>query len=475
MSIAEPIVSLPSDVRALESDELQALAEIFRGEIIQPGDAGYEDARRVWNSMIDKRPALILRCTGTADVVAAVKFARSQDLPIAVRGGGHNVAGNAVNDGGLVIDLSPMKGIEVDPDKRVARAQAGVVWGELDRETQAFGLATPGGVVSTTGIAGFTLSGGMALTSRKWGLACDNLLSAEVVTAEGVVLRASPTEHADLFWAIRGGGGNFGIVTWFEYQLHALGPGVFVAFSIYALEDAPAVSRTWRSFLEGAPDEVTSTLVYWSLPPLPNVSPEAHGVPIVVVAAAYAGDPALGAQVLQPLRELATPIADLSGQMSYLEMQSGWDVFFPTTLRYYWKSLFLDELSDAGIDATIALAAERPSPDTLFALRHLGGAVSQVPDDATAYGNRRAQFNLSLDSTWSEAADDERMIAWTRRAWSQLREHTQGGVYLNFAGLGEENEELARAGHGGNYEHLRQIKCRYDPDNVFHGNINIKP
>jgi FAD/FMN-containing dehydrogenase len=404
-----------------------------------------------------------------------VRFARQEELAIAVRGGGHNVAGNAVNDGGIVIDLSLMKGIQVDPARRVARAQAGVVWGELDRETQRYGLATPGGVVSTTGIAGFTLSGGMALTSRKWGLACDNLLSVEIVTAEGEVLRASPTEHPDLFWAVRGGGGNFGIVTWFEYDLHPLGPEVFVVGTLYSLTDAARITPLWHDYVVQTPDEVTSTLVFWSMPSLPVFPSELHGTPIVGAYGLYAGDPAEGEAALQPLREFATPLFDLSGRADYLSVQNGWDVFFPTTLRYYWKSLFLDELRAEDITQTISLAEDRPTPETLFALRHLGGAVSRMPDEATAFGNRRAQFNLSLDTTWADPADDARMIGWTRRAWQELRERTGGGVYLNFAGLGEENDDLARAGFGGNYEHLRQVKRRYDPANVFRGNINITP
>jgi FAD/FMN-containing dehydrogenase len=374
-----------------------------------------------------------------------------------------------------VIDLSPMKGIQVDPVKRTARAQAGVIWGELDRETQRYGLATPGGVVSSTGIAGFTLSGGMALTSRKWGLACDNLLSVEVVTADGEVRQASVTEHADLFWAVRGGGGNVGIVTWFEYQLHPIGPECFVVGTLYALADAERITPAWRDFVLQAPDEITSTLVYWSMPSLPGFPAELHGTPIVGAFGLYAGDATEGERALQPLREFATPLLDLSGRTDYLSVQNTWDVFFPTTLRYYWKSLFLDELREADIAQTIALAADRPTPETLFALRHLGGAVGRIPDDATAYGNRRSPFNLSLDTTWSDPADDERMIGWTRQAWQELRERTGGGVYLNFAGLGEENELLARAGHGGNYERLRAVKRRYDPDNVFRGNINIKP
>lgn len=468
-----------TDVRsrasAIDDAALDTFLATFRGQLIRPGDAAYEEARHVWNSMIDKRPALIARCTGTADVVAAVRFARATGMPVAVRGGGHNVAGNAVIDDGLVIDLSLMKEIEVDPVQRVARAQPGVVWGELDAETQKYGLATPGGVVTSTGIAGFTLSGGMALTSRKLGLACDNLLAAEIVTADGEILRASATEHPDLFWGIRGGGGNFGIVTRFEYRLHAVGPDVFVGFAFFAFDDAERAMRGWRAYTASAPDEVTSTFLFWGMPAMPDLPAEMHGMPIAGVAGAYTGPVAEGERALQPLRELATPLVDLSGTYTYLQMQSAWDVHFPTDLRYYWKSLFLDELRDEDITATIALAADRPSPQTLFAIRHLGGAAGRIPNDATAYANRQSQFNLSIDTTWADASDDERMIGWTRRAWAEMRESTGGGVYLNFAGLGEENDVLARAGYGDNVDRMREVKRSYDPTNLFQGNINVTP
>jgi FAD/FMN-containing dehydrogenase len=460
---------------ALGEEEIAAFAESIRGEAIAPGDPRYDAARKVWNGMIDKYPALIARCTGTADVVAAVQFARGHDLPVAVRGGGHNVAGNAVNDGGLVIDLSQMKGILVDPVKRTARAQAGVNWGDLDCETQLFGLATTGGEVSMTGIAGYTLTGGLGLLHRKWGLACDNLLSAEVVTAGGEVLRANVVEHPDLFWALRGGGGNFGIVTWFEYGLHPLGPQVFTAATIYAFEDAPTLLRRWRAYTAQAPDEVTSQALFWSMPPFPDLPTELHGTPILILAGMYAGPADEGERALEPLRTCGTPIVDLSGAVTYVESQSSFDEFFPDTQRYYWKSLYLNGLEDDLIDRLVAMAATRPSPQTLVALRHLGGAISKLPEDATAYGHRRAAYNLSFDATWEEAGDDARMIGWTRQVWQDLKDRTGGGVYLNFAGLGEENDELARAGYGSNYERLRAIKATYDPTNVFRGNINIAP
>ncbi|MDQ3694450.1 MAG: FAD-binding oxidoreductase [Chloroflexota bacterium] len=460
---------------ALDDMAVDAFAATFRGQIIQPDDFEYDGARAVWNGMIDKYPALIVRCTGTADVVAAVNFARGQNLGIAVRGNGHNVAGNAVRDGGLVIDLSRMKGIQIDPVKRVARAQPGVRWGDLDPETQRHGLVTPGGEVSTTGIAGYTLGGGMGMLQRKWGLACDNLLSAEVVTASGEVVRASITEHPDLYWAIRGGGGNFGIVTWFEFQLHPLGPEVFTAMVAYPFADAASVVRAWADFTRQAPDEVTSEALLWRMLPLPDCPPEWQDMSVVLIGAMYAGPAAEGERALQPLRELGTPLIDLSGPVSYVDSQKGPDPLFPDGALYYWKSLFLDQLDGDLIDAIIAQAARRPTPQTLVILRHLGGAIGRVPEDATAYGNRDARYNLSLDASWDDPALNDEAIAWTRRAWSDLHDRAGGGVYLNFAGLGEDNGALARAGYGGNYGRLREIKRKYDPANLFRGNINIAP
>jgi FAD/FMN-containing dehydrogenase len=466
-------VDSPAGSSIVTDEVIADLTTRVRGQVIAPGDADYERARRVWNGMIDKRPGVIVRCTGTADVVAAVNVAREHALPLAVRGGGHNVAGNAVCNDGLVIDLSQMKGIHVDPLKRSVRAQGGVTWGELDRETQLHGLVTPGGEVSMTGIAGYTLSGGMGLLQRKWGLACDNLLAAEIVTAAGEVLHASATEHPDLFWAVRGGGGNFGVVTWFEFQLYELGPEIYSAATIYAADDATAVLRQWCDFTAHAPDEITSQVLFWGMPPLPDVPEEMVGAPIVIVAGMYAGPVEEGERMMAPLREFATPIADLSGVSSYVESQSAFDELFPDGQQYYWKSTYLDHLDDATIELIVGLGQERTSPMTLFALRHLGGAVSQLPDDATAYGNRRALYNLSIDSTWQDPSENEGHIAWTRAAWSQVREQAGGGIYLNFAGLGEENDVLAHAGYGTNYARLQQVKRRYDPTNLFRGNVNV--
>lgn len=457
------------------ADDIDEFRLILRGALLLPDDEGYDDARRVWNAMIDRRPAMIARCTGTADVVAAVNFARTHGVDLAVKGGGHNVAGNAVNDDGLVIDLSSMKGIQIDPRQRTARVQGGVTWGDLDRETQLHGLVTPGGIVSTTGVAGFTLAGGMGYNRRKWGLACDNLISAEVVTADGQVVTASERQHPDLFWAIRGGGGNFGVVTWFEFQLHELGPEFYVAVPVYAMEAARDIVRAWRSYFEQAPDEVTTDVVLWSMPPLPGIEPELVGAPIVIPFGSYAGSSEHGQRELRPLLEFGTPLVDLSHVGRYVDIQSGFDPLFPDTQRYYWKSLYIDDLTDEAIDLMIDLAFDRPTTLTAFGLRGLGGAMSRIPEEATAYGNRASLFNLSFDTIWLEPDDDPRMVAWTRDAWSQMHALTGGGVYLNFAGLGEENEGLAQGAYGHNYRRLVEVKRRYDPTNLFHGNVNIPP
>ncbi len=453
---------------------VQELRDSLRGKLIRPGDPDYDEARIVHNGMIDKRPALIARCTGAADVVDAVNFARENQLLVSVRGGGHNVAGHAVNDGGLVIDLSPMKGIQVDPKARVARAQGGVTWGELDRETQLFGLATPGGTVSTTGIAGMTLGGGHSWLRRKYGLSCDNLIGADVVTADGQFLHASEDENPDLLWALRGGGGNFGVVTSFEYRLHEVGPEVMFAAVMYPAELASELLPAWRDFMAEAPETVTSEAPFWSVPAAP-VFPEAvHGREVLVLAALYSDDWREGKKVLQPLRELAEPILDMSGVYPYTQVQTTFDPFYPEgELYYYWKSLRLDRLDDEVIAAIADHVANRPSPRTLVPIWHHGGAMSRVGPEETAFGDRSAPFLLSLDSTWEDPAETEENIAWTRAAWDDMQRFSSGGSYLNF--MGEEGETLVRDAYGRNYERLQALKQKYDPENVFRMNQNIKP
>ena len=461
--------------RQLDETVVGPLQEDLRGDLIRPEDRRYDEARAVWNGMIDRRPALIVRCAGTADVVAAVNFAREHGLLLSVRGGGHNVAGNAVNDGGLVIDLSAMRGVFVDPKRRTARVQGGATWGDVDRETQLFGLATPGGQVSTTGVAGLTLHGGLGVLHRKFGLTIDNLLEVEIVTADGRVRTASHTQHPDLFWAVRGAGSNFGVVTGFEFALHPVGPEIAMVVPIFALEDAPTVLRTFRTFAANATDEMGPQALFWSVPAIADFPSELHGRPIVVVQVVYAGDPDEGERLMQPVLDWAPPLLGLSGRMPYAVTQSAFDAFFPAGWFYYWKSLLLNALSDAAIEAVIQVAAERPSPQAIVNLWPLGGAISRVGPAATAYSRRDAEYLLSFDTTWVDPADTERCVSWTRQTWAKMQRLGQGGMYLNFAGLGEEKEALVRAAYGGNYERLVALKTKYDPGNLFRMNQNIPP
>jgi FAD/FMN-containing dehydrogenase len=413
-----------------------------------------------------------VRASGTADVIAAVNFAREHALTLSVKGGGHNVAGLAVNDGGLVIDLSAMRGVYVDPAARVAHVQGGATWAELDRETQVFGLATPGGVVSTTGVAGLTLHGGMGHLRGKHGLSIDNRRSVQIVTADGQLLTASADEHPDLFWVVRGAGSNFGVVTSFEFELHPVGPTVFLCAAIYALEDGPGVLRRWRDVIADAPDELTSLAVFCSVQP--GFPEELVGRPIVIVAAVYAGPVEEGERVTAPLRMLGTPLLDLSGPEAFTHVQSAFDPFFPKGSHYYWKSTYLPALNDEVLDALCELAAARPSPRTTLDIWPQQGAAARVSADATAFGERRP-FLVAFESSWNDAAANEANIAWARAAHASMQRFNAAGVYLNLPGFGEEREDLVRAAYGANYARLQQLKRRYDPDNLFHMNQNIPP
>lgn len=456
--------------------DIAAFRADFRGTVIRPGDATYDEARRVRNGLIDRNPALIAHCSGTADVCAAVNFAREQGLLLSVRGGGHNVSGAATNDGGLVIDLSAMRAVGVDPERRIVRVQGGATWGDVDRETQQFGLATPGGVVSSTGVGGLTLHGGFGWFRRSYGYCIDNLLAVEIVTADGQVRTASEDQNPELFWAVRGAGSNFGVVTRFEFRLHSVGPLVAFAAPIYALADAERVLPAWRDFVTTASETVSSSALFWGIPAHEAFPPELHGKAVHVLVAAYAGDAEEGERVLQPLRELATPLLDLSGAMPYTTLQTAFDPFFPKGWCYYWKSRYLDQLDAEVIAAIIGYAHDRPSPETLLALWHLGGgAASRVAPEATAFGSREAPYLMSFDTTWTDPADTEQNIAWTRAVWADSSRFGQGGLYLNFAGFGEEKEALVRAGYGANYERLAGLKAKYDPTNLFRMNQNIKP
>jgi len=461
-----------SDARDVNSigTEQAVVAELrssLRGEVIDRNHPDYDRARKVWNGLIDRHPAAIARCAGTADVVQVVRIVREHRPPVSIRGGGHQVAGSAVCDAGLVIDLSTMKGVQVDPGARSVRAQGGVTWGELDRETQAFGLATTGGEVSMTGIAGFTLGGGLGMLMRAYGLACDNLRSIQIVTPDGTVRTASSDEHPDLFWAARGGGRGLGVVTSFEFDLHPLGPEVATAQVLYPYEDAATVARAFRDAALEAPDEVSPELGLWSVGQDPEIPLELHGSKVVFVAAVYAGQAAEAEAALAPLRSLGTPLLDTSGLSPYVDVQSSVDEAFPAGGRYYMKSHFLDELTDEAIDTMLRCDKRRPRPESLTVIRTLGGAVGRVDDDESAFAHRSARFNLSIDAAWSGPAMDEAAIGWARTTWEEMRPFSNGGVYLNFSGLNDEAESLRSAVQGPNQVRLAEIRRAYDREGLF--------
>ncbi len=459
----------------LPSPAVDGLASNIRGTVIRGGDPDYEPARELWNGMIDRCPALIVRCADTDDVVAAINFARDTELPLAVRGGGHGVAGHALCDGGLVIDLSEMKRIDVDPEARTVRAEGGCTLGDVDRETLEHGLATPLGVVTRTGIAGLTLSGGMGWLRRKHGLSCDNLVSAQVVTADGSGFTASASENEDLFWAIRGGGGNFGVVTSFEYRLHPVGPQVSFCFVLYPTQDAREVLRSCERYLSEAPEEVAPVGIFGRVPEIEEIPASSHGEPFVALLALHPGDPAEGEEVLRPLRGIAAPIADLSATMPYTEAQAALDEDYPDGWRYYWKSVNLPALSDEAIDRLVGHAVAAPSAHSTIDVWYQGGAMARVGDEETAFANRGEPYLLGIEGNWEDEAGSEENLAWVRDTFADMRSFSGGGIYLNFPGFLEEGEQLLREGYGKNYERLAEVKARYDPTNLFRFNANIEP
>ena len=453
--------------------DIAGLQEGFRGELLRPQDPGYEDARKVWNGSIDRFPALITRCAGVADVIAAVKFAKENGLLVAVRGGGHSFPGHSVCDGGLVIDLSMMKGIRVDPEGRTVRAQAGVLLGELDRETQEFGLAVPSGIVTHTGLSGLALGGGINWLHRKYGLAIDQLLSVDLVTAEGELVKASETENTDLFWGVRGGGGNFGIVTDFEFRLNPVGPTVLAGPIFWPMEESPNVLHFYREWIAEAPDELMTIVIHRKAPPLPFVPRELHGKLVVAVVCCYAGPIEEGEQVVKPLKEFGSPVLDLCVPKPYLAHQAMFDLSFQHGWWYYMRACDVAELTDEVIDITVDHSLRIKSPLTAFPIWQRGGAVARVGEDETAFGGRSAghTFNITAATETAEGFDEER--EWVRNFWSALEPyHTS--VYVNF--LMEEGEERIRQAYGARkYDRLKALKRRYDPDNLFRLNQNIRP
>ena len=458
---------------AVDDATVGQLRSSIAGTLLSPGSQGYDDARTIWNAMIDRSPALIVQCASAADVSAAVRLASAHGLIVAVRGGGHNIAGNAVCDGGLMIDLSPMKAVRVDASRRTAWVEPGATLGAVDAETQKGGLATPLGINSTTGVAGLTLGGGFGWLSRRLGLTIDNLLEAEVVLASGERVRASETVNRDLFWAIRGGGGNFGIVTGFQFQLHAIGPEVLSGLVVHPLAAARDVLRFYREFVTSAPEEFVCWFVMRQAPPLPFLGSEWHGKEILALAICYSGDLAEGERISKPLRTFGSPLADVVAPHPYTAWQQVLDPLLGPGERNYWKSHDFHQLSDGLIDVFIDAALKIPDPQTEIAFAQLGGAVSRVPADATAYTHRDAQFVMNVHGRWSDPAKDATCIGWARDLFAASAPFATGGAYVNF--LTQEEGDRVQAAYGSNYGRLVRLKRQYDPTNLFCTNQNIRP
>ena len=425
--------------------------------------------------MIEYSPTAFVRCTGTADVVTAINFARDHDILVSIRSAGHNVAGDALCDGGMTIDLSQMKGVHVDWRSQTARAQPGVNLGDFDIETQLFGLATPTGIVSKTGLAGLTLGGGFGWLTRKYGFTVDNLSSVDVVTADGQVLHASQEEHPDLFWGIRGGGGNFGVVTSFEYKLHKVGPQVLGGVLLHPIEKAEDLLRFYRNFAESAPEELGSMFVIRLAPPAPFLPDEIHGKPICALVVCYAGDLEEGERVLEPLREFGQPLADKIGPKPYLAVQSMLDEGQPEGNRYYWKSHYLTELREEAIEPLVSYGKTIPTPLSRVALMQLGGAIRSHEEMDMAASYRDAEFVLAINSGWSDPTEDAKLIKWTRDFWSAMQKYSSGGIYVNFVSSSEDPENVQTAYGEDKYQRLAEVKTKYDPDNFFRRNQNIQP
>lgn len=469
------ILTRQGTLRSLPEGTLSRFKNQLRGELLSKGDTDYESARKVWNGTIDKHPALIVRCRGVADVMAAVNFAREYQLILSIRSGGHNVSGAAITDQGLVIDVSQMRSVQVNPSKRIARVEGGALLGDLDHETTAFGLAAPVGVVSETGVAGLTLHGGTGWLMRKHGLSIDNLLAVEIVTSDGQLVRASDNEHPDLFWALRGGGGNFGVATAFEFRLHPIPEQITFAMPIYPLEKAAQVIAGCRDYVDNAPDELMVLGTYWSAPAIADVPEAYHGQPVVIVLGCYSGPPENAENVIGPLRSLAEPIADLTSTMSWRALQRLLDEDYPNGKFYYWKSIYLDRIDEDSLAVLEEYARSRPSPKTSIDIWHFGGAMSRVDPTATAFFQRRVPFMVAIEANWNKSADSEANIAWARALHKALQPFSSGGNYLNFPGYVEDTEALLRGAYGDNLDRLKQIKNKYDPDNLFPGLLNIAP
>jgi FAD/FMN-containing dehydrogenase len=457
----------------IDKAKLDEFKARFVGDVLRSGDAGYDEARQIWNAMIDRKPALIARCASPEDVVQAVKFGRAQDLLVSVRGGGHNIAGSAISDGGLMIDLSPMKRVQVDPNARRATVEPGCTLADFDGAAQAHGLATPLGINSTTGVAGLTLGGGYGWLSRKHGMTVDNLLSADVVTADGTQVHASDTENKDLFWGLRGGGGNFGIVTRFEFQLHPIGPNVLAGLIAFPFDQAKSVLTQFARFTETMPDDLTVWMVTRKAPPLPFLPQDVHGKEVVVLALCYAGDPSQGQKLIEPLRGFGTAHGEQVGLVPYTAWQQAFDPLLTPGARNYWKSHNFARLSDGAINTIIEYAGMLPSPQCEIFIGTIGGQTSRVAPEAMAYSSRDANYVMNVHGRWESAAEDERGIAWARGFFAKAKPFASSGAYINFL-TQDESDRIAFA-YGATYNRLVELKKKYDPTNFFRMNQNIKP
>ena len=459
---------------ALDPAAITALRSRLRGQLLRPSDPGYDDARSLWNAMIDRRPALVIRCLGVGDVVAAVEFVREHGLALTIKGGGHNISGLAVADGAVMLDMSPMRGVRVDPAARLAWAQAGCLLGDVDRETQLHGLAAPLGFVSTTGIAGLTLGGGFGYLTRRFGWTCDNVVAFDVVTADARIVRATETEHPDLFWALRGGGGNFGVVTGFTYRLAPLGPEILGGAIAWRAEEAPRILEAFRTLGEESPPELSVAAGLRKAPPVPWLPQEIHGQDIVAFFICYTGPMAEGERLLAPIKRLGRPVADMVQRRPYVMQQCLLDATQPKGRRYYWKSEFLPGHEGELLDRARSHAQRLASPHSLVIFFPLHGAIDRLPADHSPFGNRDARSVFNIGASWERPEDDAPNIAWARAAWEDLRRFSTGGTYVNFL-TEEEGSDRIRAAYGPHYEQLAAVKAEWDPTNLFHHNKNIPP
>ena len=467
------IVTTHGDRVAVPDQQLAELKATFGDRLVAPGSRGYDEARTIWNAMVHRRPALIARCETANEVQVAVRVAAANNLLVSIKGGGHNIAGNALCHDGLMIDLSPMKRVVVDAAARTARVQPGVTLAELDAATQAHGLAVPLGINSTTGVAGLTLGGGFGWLTRKYGFTVDSLTAAEIITADGVQRRASESENSDLFWAIRGGGGNFGIVTEFTFELHPVGPEILAGLIVHPFDDIKALTKHYREFVAKAPEDLTTWLVFRKAPPLPFVPAEWHGREVVVIAFLYAGDVAAGQRVIEPLRKFGRPVGEHVGPMPYAGYQQAFDPLLTPGARNYWKSHDFTQISDAAVDVIQDFVGRLPSPQCEIFLAHLGGAGARVAPDAMAFSRRDAEFIINVHTRWDEPGQDAACIGWAREFFSTMAPHAMGSVYVNF--MPEDEADRLPAAWGPNYARLATIKAKYDPKNFFRLNQNIQP